>query len=132
MIQSMFRMFGRRFSAVLFVILSLLLLGDHAEAEQEDADTSCYEVDLAYIGYPMNIPESGGRWHENCPNPEDCQVMCQEDAKCEWFNWSNFTSPMTGNKITKCWMKTGKGKAMEMPGVITGPKYCKPQPRRIF
>ena len=121
-------MFVRKFTAVLFVILSLLLLGEGADTGMIASDLpSCFEVSAAYIGYPMNIPQSGGRYLQNCTNPEDCQLMCQEAAGCEWFNWSNFTSTMTGNQITRCWMKTGKGNAKEMPGVITGPKYCKPQ-----
>eukprot|EP00092_Neocalanus_flemingeri_P078861 GFUD01098179.1.p1 GENE.GFUD01098179.1~~GFUD01098179.1.p1 ORF type:complete len:542 (+),score=128.64 GFUD01098179.1:107-1627(+) len=88
---------------------------------------SCFETDKAYIGYPMDHSESGGRYLDKCPNPQHCQMTCQEDASCEWFNWSNRTCPMSGKQITKCWMKAGKGNAKDMPGVITGPKYCKPE-----
>eukprot|EP00092_Neocalanus_flemingeri_P037381 GFUD01040705.1.p1 GENE.GFUD01040705.1~~GFUD01040705.1.p1 ORF type:complete len:464 (+),score=104.46 GFUD01040705.1:119-1393(+) len=92
---------------------------------------SCFETDKAYIGYPMDHSESGGRYLDKCPNPQHCQMTCQEDDSCEWFNWSNRTCPMSGKQITKCWMKRGKGNAKDMPGVITGPKYCKPERRCI-
>jgi len=148
-------MLGGRSRAVFFLVLGLLLLGDQTNAEQDEGERentgemkmdmgdhemseemememgsdlpSCFETNKAYVGYPMDNPESGGRYLEKCPNPQHCQMMCQEDARCEWFNWSNSTCAMSGKQITKCWMKTGKGNAKEIPGVITGPKYCKPE-----
>jgi len=90
----------------------------------------CFEEDKAYIGYAMNITENntetGERYVSGCPNPQHCQMMCQEAEGCEWFNWSN----TTGNVMSRCWMKRGKGMAMEKTGVITGPKYCKQEENR--
>ena len=57
-------------------------------------------------------------------------MMCQEAKDCEWFNWTNHTCPMTGNLITRCWMKTGKGVAKMKTGAITGPKFCELKGKR--
>eukprot|EP00091_Calanus_sinicus_P019900 TRINITY_DN5189_c0_g1_i2.p1 TRINITY_DN5189_c0_g1~~TRINITY_DN5189_c0_g1_i2.p1 ORF type:complete len:187 (-),score=42.38 TRINITY_DN5189_c0_g1_i2:102-662(-) len=122
-------------------LLGLLLLGCQVEAQEaEDEESegemdmgplpSCFEKDMAYIGFPMNNSESEDRFFEGCPNSKHCQMMCQEDKDCQWFNWSNFTSPETGEETTKCWFKTGKGFPKAMPGVITGPKYCEPHTHR--
>merc|ERR1712042_106095 len=86
----------------------------------------CFEMDKAYIGYPMNTSD-GDRYIKDCPNPQHCQVMCQRRKGCEWFNWSNGTCPRTGNVISRCWMKKGKGNGMFKAGGITGPKSCKPE-----
>jgi len=89
----------------------------------------CFEMDKAYIGYPMNTSD-GDRYIKDCPNPQHCQVMCQRRKGCEWFNWSNGTCPRTGNVISRCWMKKGKGNGMFKAGGITGPKSCKQEKKR--
>ena len=58
-------MLGGKYSAALFVILSLLLIGDPAVAQKEGVgmgitnskSPSFFEIDKAYIGYAVNNPE---------------------------------------------------------------------------
>ena len=52
------------------------------------------------------------------------QNLCQSVKDCEWFNWSNFTISDGEKWSTRCYLKSGKGKAKAKSGVTTGPKYC--------
>ena len=75
--------------------------------------------------------EKGYHWLESedvSPNflaiksAEECQVKCQEDAQCNWFNWNDSTN------FEGCYLMKKKGTKKNTRGGrtkgATGPKRC--------
>ena len=60
--------------------------------------------------------------------PEECQIKCELEPKCNWFNWHDKKFP------TGCWLFSVKGTVKVSFGGrksgATGPKICKGIKRR--
>ena len=68
-----------------------------------------------------STPYSSINADPSSPSPAACQVTCQNNPSCSWFNWL----PSGGG----CWLlgpgwggdKTGEE---SVEGVVTGPRFC--------
>ena len=77
--------------------------------------TSCFQDNVDYIGrYVNSCSETITK------TPQDCQLLCQDDPKCNFFVWIKDGH----RKQNQCCFKRNKMRKMKRPGMISGPKYC--------
>ena len=87
------------FRAILFVTLLGKSLG-------------CFEPGIDYAGYDLK------QGHLiSTPNPNACQVKCQQTSGCKFWTWD----PGFHNA---CWMKYGKGAKKHNARLTSGPRTC--------
>ena len=54
-------------------------------------------------------------------NPEDCQVECQSDPRCEYWSYAHYDH---ANPAKTCYFKSSKGQVIQNNILTSGPKYC--------
>jgi len=98
------------------------------EKEAKEHPVPCIQSDRlckknCFIHNTGSRPYSPYNVDPSSPSPEDCQLKCQADPLCQWFNYVPASSFPSG-----CWLlkyaKTGETSAVSTIGWVTGPKYC--------
>jgi len=91
-----------------------------------DCRMDCFTADAA--SEPWNKDNPLLTWSKynadpSSPSAESCQLKCQENKLCQWFNYVP-----RGKRNSGCWLirkaKTGESRETEYRGWMTGPKYC--------
>ena len=75
----------------------------------------CFDDDVDYIGRDVNSCSE-----TLTKSPDDCQFLCQDDPKCNFFVWIKSSH----RKKNQCCLKQRRTIKMKRRGMISGSKYC--------
>ena len=74
---------------------------------------ACFEYDVIYTGDPLNKANTLDN-NYGSKDATECKTLCQETARCGWFNVDK----------GQCFLKTARGTKKKKKGAVTGPKHC--------
>ena len=75
--------------------------------------SACFEYDVIYTGNPLNKANTTDN-NYGSKDANECKTLCQNTARCGWFNVDK----------GQCFLKTARGTKKKKKGAVTGPKHC--------